>query len=228
MSVLLAQWALSARGFDPGQIDGIMGRKTAAAVRAFQGKHGLSVTGVLDRATLSALLGNRAPMVTPLPWIEEAKRVMGMHELRDKPRLMAWLRSDGATLGDPAQHPWCGDFVQTAIALGLPDEPIPANPYGSINWLKFGRATEPQFGAVLVFWRGTPGGWQGHVGFYLAEDATHYLVLGGNQSNAVTEARIAKGRLRPGGARWPSTFADPKQGATRRRIDGVAATTNEA
>ena len=228
MSTLQSQKTLKALGIDPGPIDGIMGRKTAAAVRTFQRRRKMKVTGVLDAATLKALLGKAAPMSTPLPWIDEARRVMGLHEIRNKTQLMAWLRSDGATLGDPAKHPWCGDFVQTAIALSLPDEPIPANPYASINWRKFGRETVPQFGAVLVFWRGSPDGWQGHVGFYLAEDDTHFLVLGGNQSNAVTEARIAKARLRPNGVRWPVTFGEQRGGAVRKSLKGVTVTTNEA
>jgi hypothetical protein len=42
--------------------------------------------------------------------------------------------------------------------------------------------------AVLVFER--PGG--GHVGYYFGEDATAYHVLGGNQGDAVTIARIAR------------------------------------
>ena len=35
----------------------------------------------------------------------------------------------------------------------------------------------------------------GHVGFYVAEDATAYHVLGGNQSNKVCITRVAKDRL---------------------------------
>ena len=46
-------------------------------------------------------------------------------------------------------------------------------------------------GDVLVFSRN--GG--GHVGFYVGEDTTHYHVLGGNQSDSVNIARIAKNRL---------------------------------
>ncbi len=44
----------------------------------------------------------------------------------------------------------------------------------------------------------------GQVGFALGQDNTHFHVLGGNQSDAVTIARIAKSRLL--GARWPTTW----------------------
>ncbi|MEG8021785.1 hypothetical protein [Sphingomonas aerolata] len=68
------------------------------------------------------------------------------------------------------------------------------------SWASWGSRLRPERlapGAVLVFDR--PGG--GHVGFYVGEDATAYHVLGGNQSNAVTVTRIAKGRLTA--SRWP-------------------------
>ncbi len=45
------QQALKDKGEDPGAIDGIMGRKTRAAVRKFQKSNGLKVTGTLDNQT---------------------------------------------------------------------------------------------------------------------------------------------------------------------------------
>jgi peptidoglycan hydrolase-like protein with peptidoglycan-binding domain len=50
-----AQQALQDKGHDVGPIDGLMGPKTAAAVREFQQAQGLKATGRLDRETLSAL-----------------------------------------------------------------------------------------------------------------------------------------------------------------------------
>jgi peptidoglycan hydrolase-like protein with peptidoglycan-binding domain len=54
--VLLAESHLRAAGFDPGPIDGLFDAKTEAATFAYQQKHGLPRTGVLDRATRTALL----------------------------------------------------------------------------------------------------------------------------------------------------------------------------
>ncbi len=45
------QEALKSKGNDPGAIDGHMGRKTRAALRAFQKSNGLKVTGSLDKET---------------------------------------------------------------------------------------------------------------------------------------------------------------------------------
>ena len=40
------QRALKRRGYDPGPIDGLMGRRTTTAIRKFQADHGLAVTGI--------------------------------------------------------------------------------------------------------------------------------------------------------------------------------------
>ena len=53
------QQALKEQGHDPGEIDGIMGPKTQAALRDYQQKQGLKATGRLDSET-SAKLGVEA------------------------------------------------------------------------------------------------------------------------------------------------------------------------
>lgn len=56
-----AQMALRDAGFDPGSIDGVMGRKTRAALREFQASQGLPKTGRLDATTRQQLLAARTP-----------------------------------------------------------------------------------------------------------------------------------------------------------------------
>ena len=121
---------------------------------------------------------------------------------------------------------WCGLFVAHCIGSTLGNEPLPANPLGARSWLKFGSPSKPQPGAVMVFWRGSRTGWQGHVGFYAGEnDAKGYLILGGNQSDAVNYTWLAKDRLLD--ARWPAT-APPGSGKPRKvKDDGKPASTNE-
>lgn len=119
----------------------------------------------------------------------------------------------------------CGDFVETCIALALPQETLPRNPYLARNWLTFGKKSGPALGAVAVFWRGSRNGTSGHVGFYAGEDATHIHVLGGNQSNRVSIARISKDRLL--GYRIPMSSALINTGSVTRAAVGEV-TTNEA
>jgi peptidoglycan hydrolase-like protein with peptidoglycan-binding domain len=60
-----AQQALKGRGFDPGPTDGVMGPRTTAAVRDFQQKENLTVTGQLDAETHSRLLASAPPAASP-------------------------------------------------------------------------------------------------------------------------------------------------------------------
>lgn len=207
------QQALKDHGFDPGEIDGIIGRKTIAAVKAFQLAKGLDIKfpGTIGPKTIEALFGpgKQPSTLISKPWFDMALTKKGLHEGRDVDELRKFLKSDGRTLGDPRQLPWCGDFVQTCIALTLNNEIIPVNPYLARNWAKFGDRIKPTLGAVLVFWRGSQGGVSGHVGFYAGESksGSQLYVLGGNQSNQISIAPLAANRLLD--SRWPSTAPMP-------------------
>ena len=62
------QRALKAAGMYSGKIDGVYGKGTTAAVKAYQKKHGLTQDGVAGRATLKALFGEAAPETEKLAW----------------------------------------------------------------------------------------------------------------------------------------------------------------
>lgn len=206
----------------PSGADGQFGRLTTEAVKRFQADFhvGVMYPGTVGPKTIEALnaaTSGKKPIAaqTLLPWFEEAKRNLGLREVagaKHNASILKWLEFLKAPFRND-EEAWCGTFVGWCIASMLPAEPLLQNPWGSINWLKFGREIHrPAIGAVLVFWRGSPGGWQGHVGFYAGERPDAYLVLGGNQSNAVTETWIAKSRLRKGGIRWPMSAPLPDGG----------------
>ena len=50
------QMALKRRGYDPGPVDGLLGRRTSNAIRAFQADHGLAVTGMVSRTVYEMLV----------------------------------------------------------------------------------------------------------------------------------------------------------------------------
>ena len=89
--------------------------------------------------------------------------------------------------------PWCGLFAAIIAYRRLKNiSEVPASPLWARNWTRYGiKSPQASLGDVLVFSRGSGG----HVGFYIAEDATAYHVLGGNQGDRVSIARIAKSRL---------------------------------
>lgn len=230
------QRALVRLGYDIGKsgknkdgVDGVPGRLTLAAIKALQKKNGLPGSGIPGPKTFALLgLAEDAGQHLEPPWMAIARSKVGMHEIRDNKSLRAFLKSDGNALGDPSKLPWCGDFVETCVALALPDEPIRPtthnNPYWAKNWEGFGLSlAEPSPGAILVF--GRDGG--GHVAFYVGEDGPNYIVLGGNQGNAVSIMKIAKSRLLARGIRWPTTFARPTRGPVKLSL-AVAQSQNEA
>lgn len=51
MKIIEIQQALAAQGLKPGPLDGIWGRQTIAAVRAFQTKAGLEPDGIVGPLT---------------------------------------------------------------------------------------------------------------------------------------------------------------------------------
>lgn len=230
MDIRPVQAALIAKGYDlgPGGADNIPGRMTTQAVAAFQRDAGLSIQfpGTIGPKTIAAL---GLPEVDTLellpPWYVEARRKLGLREKADNKTLREYLKSDGATLGDPAKSPWCGDFMETVIALTLPNEPMIENPYWALNWEKFGVPLSRGFvplGAIAPFKR--PGG--GHIGQIVGHDRTHFHVLGGNQSNAITIAKLAKERL-SGPLRWPKTYPLPTIELAFSTLDATIST-NEA
>jgi uncharacterized protein (TIGR02594 family) len=209
------QDVLKSKGFDPGSIDGIWGRNTIAAIRNFQTANKLPVDGVLGPTTRDLLFTTSTPGAAPiaanadvlLPWFEEAKHLLGTKEGpagADNQQILDWAKD--LELHYPNDDiPWCGLFVAHCVGSTLPQEALPGNPLGARQWQTFGDAVTPRVGAVMVFWRENRASGKGHVGFYVGEDNGAFQILGGNQSDRVSLAWIAKDRLL--GARWPKSAA---------------------
>lgn len=88
--------------------------------------------------------------------------------------------------------PWCGLFVAIVVFRRMKNiGEVVKNPLWARNWANYGKKSpQASLGDVLVFSRN--GG--GHVGFYIGEDRDCFHVIGGNQSNRVSIARIEKSR----------------------------------
>jgi peptidoglycan hydrolase-like protein with peptidoglycan-binding domain len=105
-----AQQLLKAHGFDPGRVDGDMGRNTTDAVRRFQTSRGIRVDGVIGTETMRELRTPTAGVdrrtgtdrgVTPQP----GERIPGQtgEELRRRAQIEQGRRTSGAT--QPQQRP---------------------------------------------------------------------------------------------------------------------------
>jgi uncharacterized protein (TIGR02594 family) len=208
-TVIRIQQALLEKGFLPGVIDGIWGRQTIDAVKAFQTSAGLLADGIVGPLTSKKLFGGEERMNggPVLPWMLEAENLLGTKEISgsgNNPTIMRWADNlDLHYTGDDV--PWCGLFVGHYIAASLPEEVLPANVLGARQWSGFGAATAPRRGAVMVFWRESKSSGLGHVGFYTGESDSAYRLLAGNQSDQVSTAWVDKGHFLE--ARWPVSAA---------------------
>ncbi|HEX8554775.1 MAG TPA: TIGR02594 family protein [Sphingomonas sp.] len=138
-------------------------------------------------------------------WLGAARRKLGTRKApgpANNPTILGWAKRLGTKvlgiLYNADDVPWCGVFV--AQCLGEAGIASPSFAVRAKSWAGWEANLRPDRlapGAVLVFER--DGG--GHVGFYIGEDATSYHVLGGNQGDAVSIARLAKNRLLA--SRWP-------------------------
>ena len=206
------QQALLKHGQDVGPTgaDGVMGRNTTQAIARFQKLMGLEVQwpGTIGPKTLKALGFGKEEAEAPVtpPWVLEGRRKLGLHEKSDNKELRAYLKSDGQTLGDPAKLPWCGDFIETIIALTLPKEPMIVNPYWAANWLKFGvNVPEHEYYMGAIGVKKREGG--NHVFCIVGHDKIYVHALGGNQGNSISVVKILKSQIT--GMRWPSTYPFP-------------------
>lgn len=206
-TVAQIQQLLKEKGFDAGTADGIWGRRTIAAIKAFQREAGIGADGIFGPQTSAALFDDHAGVTpeTVLPWILEAEHLINTREFRgadSNPIIVNWaIASEIPYKGDDV--PWCGLFVAHCIGATLPDEVLPDNPLGARQWSRFGEKTQPRPGAVMAFSRDGPHSGKGHVGFYVAQNdaGDKFKILGGNQSDEVGYAWVSSDVFIE--ARWP-------------------------
>lgn len=135
-------------------------------------------------------------IVRRVPWLivaldELADGVLEVPGPGSNPRILDYLATVGlSNVGD--ETPWCAGFVQWCLQqAGRPGTGRAA----ARSYLRWGRQTTADVGAVAVLWRGSPKGWQGHVGFVLDKDAATVTLLGGNQGDRVSVARYPVERV---------------------------------
>ncbi len=135
-----------------------------------------------------------AAVAVPPRMVAEALKEFGCIETPgagNNATILAWAKETGlASIYTADSIPWCGLFM--AVVARRAAKSFPSSPLWALSWSKFGvEAGQPRLGDVLTFTR--KGG--GHVALYVGEDRNAYHCLGGNQSDAVSFARIDKQRL---------------------------------
>lgn len=156
--------------------------------------------------------------MTKPAWLSLAESLVGIREYPgsgNNPTIMGWAQytsqqrvytNDGIA--------WCGLFM--GYLMKRSGYPLMPNPLWARNWATWGTAlARPSYGCVMAFRRGPE---NGHVALYISEDATHYHILGGNQSNKVCVTKMQKSLLIS--PRWPNGVASPQIGAVEREVAG--------
>lgn len=158
----------------------------------------MGAPGPQTEAAFREYMGDTQGFEEPL-WMTIARDELGTKEFAgeaDNPDVVKYLQSVDSlslSLQRNDETAWCSAFVNWCMEKAGIQRTEKA---AARSWLNWGRElTVPVVGTVTVLWRGSPTGWQGHVGFYVKETADFIYLLGGNQNDEVNIARYPKRRL---------------------------------
>lgn len=126
-----------------------------------------------------------------------ARADLGTWEWKDghNPKVVQYFADVGHSWVKDDETAWCAAFVGAMLKRsGLPHTgKLTARSY--LDWGDPVSEEDVREGDIVVFSRGNPNGWQGHVGFVVEVGSSNVLVLGGNQGNKVSERHYNKARL---------------------------------
>lgn len=114
---------------------------------------------------------------------------------KHNPQILKFYTDSGNSWVQDDETPWCAAFVGSVLAQCGIQGTNKLNARSYLDWGQPVDTDKAQKGDVVVFWRGSKDGWQGHVAFYSHQDEEHIYVLGGNQGNKVSLAPYKKDRL---------------------------------
>ena len=138
------------------------------------------------------------------PWLTVARTLEGEAEVKgsvDNPRIVEMFRVAGHAEIKDDETAWCAAFVGTCLRLSGYE---PSFSLLASSYAKFGEdlGQSPRHGCICFLRPGVAGiGGSGHVAFFLNEEGSNIVLLGGNQSDKVKQSRFPKAAL--GSYRWP-------------------------
>lgn len=143
-------------------------------------------------------------------WLRKAETYVGQKEIKGgkhNPKIVEWWSKIRAPFTDD-ETPWCAAFVGGVLEeCGIKSSRSAA----ARSYTKWGqKLLGPVAGCVVVFWRGSPTGPFGHVGFVVGKDQFgNLMVLGGNQGDCVSIKAFASDRVLS--YHWPISHDVPAE-----------------
>src|SRR4029077_10271612 len=118
------------------------------------------------------------------PWLTLGRADIGFHELPDNRGIQKFV--DQAGFGAEGES-WCSIWAAAKVRMaGFSIAGVNAMARSFSTAPSFTKLDAPRLGAIAVFWRGSPSGTEGHVGFYVDDAAPGRInVLGGNEGDAI-------------------------------------------
>lgn len=143
-------------------------------------------------------------------WLKVAKLDLGIREIAgpaSNPEIMRYWSACDYDPPDGDETAWCSAAANYWMQkAGVPGTRLP----NARSWERWGSEIKsPKPGCVVVFWRGSPTAWTGHVAFYIGPGKPGFIkVIGGNQKNGVCVAEYEERQVLS--YRWPTTGSNSR------------------
>ncbi len=144
-------------------------------------------------------------------WMRAARKYVGQREikgLKHNSTILQWWQRIKLNIFDD-ETAWCAAFVGGVLEEVGIRSTRSASARSYVRWGT--KLNAPCVGAIVSFWRGSPNGWQGHVGFVAGRDKKgNLVVLGGNQGDSVSFNSFDVARVLA--YSWPIDATSPPTG----------------
>lgn len=112
---------------------------------------------------------------------------------QNTPKILQYSHEIGAKWINKDETPWCAVFVQWCLKQAGRAYSYHANARYFLNYGQ--EKTEPELGDLVILWRGSKEGKEGHVGFFIKQSGSSVYILGGNQNNQVNITEYNKSQV---------------------------------
>ncbi|MBU0699827.1 TIGR02594 family protein [bacterium] len=206
--------------------NGQFGPQTEAAVRQYQASVGLGIDGIVGPRTWMSLekgfvthpvaVASMTDNPSDAPWMAVAAKEIGQKEKFgvkfNNPRIIEYFVTTSFK-AKTDETSWCSAFVNWCLQQVKIKG---TNSAAAASWLNWGKESAVIPGAITVIYNSnaknsslTTSG--NHVGFMEKETASHYRLLGGNQSNQVRVSSYPKSSWKLKGCRWPNSQSEKEK-----------------